>query len=39
MQYALTHYKVGDTLTVVYLRDGKQLESRLTLAARQPSGQ
>jgi hypothetical protein len=39
MQYALTHYKVGDTLTVKYLRDGKELETRLTLAARQQSGQ
>jgi len=39
MQYALTHYKVGDTLTIKYLRDGKELETRLTLAARQTSGQ
>ncbi|MBK7644117.1 MAG: M28 family peptidase [Planctomycetes bacterium] len=39
MQYALTHYKVGDTLTIVYERDGKQLETRLTLAARQQGGQ
>jgi len=39
MQYALTHYKVGDTLTIKYLRDGKELETRLTLAARQTGGQ
>ncbi len=39
MQYALTHYKVGDTVTVVYTREGKQLETRVTLAARQQSVQ
>jgi S1-C subfamily serine protease len=39
LQYALTHYKPGDTLTIKYLRDGKELETRLTLAIRQQSGQ
>jgi hypothetical protein len=39
MQYALKHYKAGDTLTIVYLRDGKQLETRVTLATRERSGQ
>jgi hypothetical protein len=39
MQYALTHYKPGDTLTVKYTRDGKEMETRVTLATRQQSGQ
>ncbi len=39
MQYALTHYKVGDTLTIVCTRDEKQLETRVTLATRAQSGQ
>jgi hypothetical protein len=39
MQYALTHYKPGDTLTVVFTRDGKQQETRVTLATRAASGQ
>lgn len=39
LQYALTHYKAGDTLTVVFVRDGKQQETRVTLAPRPGSGQ
>ncbi len=39
MQYALTHYKAGDTLTIVYMRDGNQFERRVTLANRQTGGQ
>jgi len=39
MQYALTHYKPGDTLTIKYTREGKELETRLTLATRQQSAQ
>ena len=39
MQYALTHYKPGDTVTIVFTRDAKQQETRVTLASRQASGQ
>ncbi len=39
LQYALTHYKPGDTVSVVFLRDGKQMETRVTLAIRNPSPQ
>jgi S1-C subfamily serine protease len=39
MQYALTHYKAGDTLTVTYMREGKPLETRVTLATRATGGQ